>query len=243
MRCEDFELRLNQLLDLGDQIEDLSWDPELHRHSVTCPSCRSLHRGYCLLQAGFAMLAAEQWSSGRDAREPEKRVEQSLTTDASTPGSSTPRVAIWSARTLAFVCSVGIVVAFTCLLLVRARLLPLPHGVGKLLDVATRRLERPQPIKPPRPLPEETVPGEAAIRSLVSRVPSIASDVLQRAVPVDEATGEPLWRMVSYLLDPQPLDDALPEGVLPTMWSEEEQEDAASTSQNGLWTGSEGSSS
>ena len=57
MQCEEFEDRLNAVLDERGRVE---WDAELDLHRDTCPVCRHLASAYDKLLEGFYALAAPQ---------------------------------------------------------------------------------------------------------------------------------------------------------------------------------------
>jgi hypothetical protein len=57
MRCEEFEERLNAVLDERRRPE---WDPELRSHSERCPACRHVAALYDVLLDGFYALAAPE---------------------------------------------------------------------------------------------------------------------------------------------------------------------------------------
>jgi hypothetical protein len=57
MQCEEFEDRLNAVLDERGRVE---WDAELDLHRETCPVCRHLASAYDTLLEGFFALAAPQ---------------------------------------------------------------------------------------------------------------------------------------------------------------------------------------
>jgi len=53
MQCEEFEDRLNDVLDMRGRAE---CDPELHLHAETCPDCRRVAAEYDVLLDGFYAL-------------------------------------------------------------------------------------------------------------------------------------------------------------------------------------------
>ena len=57
MQCEEFEDRLNAVLDERGRVE---WDAELDLHRETCAVCRHLASAYDTLLEGFFALAAPQ---------------------------------------------------------------------------------------------------------------------------------------------------------------------------------------
>lgn len=65
MKCEEFENRLNQLLD--DRLVP-EWDAELRAHASDCGECRELARHYTLLLDGYAALVAPEPSPELAAR-------------------------------------------------------------------------------------------------------------------------------------------------------------------------------
>ena len=57
MQCEEFEDRLNAVLDERGRVE---WDAELDLHRETCAVCRHLASAYDTLLEGFFALAAPE---------------------------------------------------------------------------------------------------------------------------------------------------------------------------------------
>ena len=65
MQCEEFEGRLNQILDERRRPE---WDAELRLHCETCVECRQLAADYDVLLDGFYTLSTPPASADMAAR-------------------------------------------------------------------------------------------------------------------------------------------------------------------------------
>jgi hypothetical protein len=65
MQCEEFEDRLNQVLDARRRPE---WDAELRLHCETCPECRDVATAYGVLLDGFYALAMPEAPADMAAR-------------------------------------------------------------------------------------------------------------------------------------------------------------------------------
>lgn len=62
MRCEEFEIRLEEVL---DERQSPASDPRLKEHADTCAACRSRVAAYDTMLAGLALCAAPSWDDPR----------------------------------------------------------------------------------------------------------------------------------------------------------------------------------
>ncbi|HEX7378780.1 MAG TPA: hypothetical protein VF278_16785 [Pirellulales bacterium] len=98
MRCEDFEVRLNDVL---DERRTLASDAELAEHARRCGACGELARGYEELLAGLSheLPPAPAWLAERAVEEAlyctRAGMRQSAPAEDGPPGPSPDRVTAW----------------------------------------------------------------------------------------------------------------------------------------------------
>lgn len=161
MKCTDFELRLQSLLDERGALE---CDAELHTHALTCAECQSLVETYELLFDGLKARAAEQRvvvaASGLNSK--------------STNGPSPSKRAWQMAAAAAVLLAAGLAVR-------NWQSTNADPVVDTSLPVASRAVDL-----QPDPIPAMFAPAPTQPETLVSSVP-VVSQVASEPAPMPDA--------------------------------------------------------